>query len=187
MPIQKIERQELLHRCWEVFHRQGYHHTSVSHLAAVAGLGKAGLLHHFGSKEGAMHAVIEYAIAQFRAYVLVVAEEDIPLVQRLEKMLRRQNRLAKMDRRGCFFANMALETGREEVFNPAISAFYAEWQDTFARLLLPYLPEATARERAYQLLVEYEGAVVFYKLSGDEEHLERFVVRSLDNLKAILP
>ena len=58
MPTQKIERTELLHRCWEVLHRQGFHHTSINDLAQAGGLGKAGLLHHFGSKEGLMQAVL---------------------------------------------------------------------------------------------------------------------------------
>lgn len=133
-----------------------------------------------------MHAVIDYAVGEFRRYVLAVATEDLPRVQRLEKMLRRQNRLARMDRRGCFFANMALETGRDNVFNPAIAAFYEEWQAVFAGLLQPALSAEAAREQAYQLLVSYEGAVVFYKLSGDDQHLERFVRRTLQQLQSAL-
>jgi hypothetical protein len=122
MPVKKIEKQELLHRCWEVFNRHGYHGTSVSMLAEATGLGKSGLMHHHLSKESLMRAVVEYAQETMRSTVFSVAQEDLPPEQRLEKLLRRQNRLVKMERQGCFFANTALETGRDGLFNEAIQS-----------------------------------------------------------------
>lgn len=187
MPIQKIEKSALLLRCWEVFHRQGYHHTSIRDLAEATGLGKAGLLHHFGSKEGVMQAVIDYAITAFRDYVLAVAQEDLPPEQRLEKLLRRQNRLAKHERRGCFFANLALETGRDGWFNAPIQLMFAEWQVAVAGLLEVAWPPGEAQQRAYELLLTYEGAVTLYKLSGDESHLEGYVKRTIAEFTTKLP
>jgi TetR/AcrR family transcriptional repressor of nem operon len=187
MPIQKTDKPTLLLRCWEVFHRRGYHHTSVRDLAEATGLGKAGLLHHFGSKEGVMQAVIDYALEAFRSYVLAVVHEDLPPAQRLEKLLRRQNRLAKHERRGCFFANLALETGRDGWFNEPIQAMFAEWQAAVAGLLeTAYTPEE-ARQQAYELLLTYEGAVTLYKLSGDEAHLEGYVKRTVAAFTTKLP
>ena len=108
-----------------------------------------------------------------------MAHEDLPPEQRLEKLLRRQNRLAKYDRRGCFFANTALETGREGLFNEQIKTTYDEWQRAVAHILTAVLPPAEAAEIAYRLLLEYEGSVTMYKLTGDEQHLERFVSRAV--------
>lgn len=180
MPAIKIQKEEILQRCWEVLHREGYHGASVSMLAEATGLGKAGLLHHFGSKELLMQAVLAYALEQFRAYVLsVAADESLPPVQRIEKLLRRQNRLAKHERKGCFFANTALETGREEVFNTFISAAFAEWQQAVAGLLSDIMPPDAACATAYRLLLEYEGAVMLYKLGGDTAHLEGVVQRAV--------
>ena len=179
MPVIKITKEEILQRCWAVLHREGYYGTSISALAEATGLGKPGLLHHFGSKEQLMQQVIQYALEQFRAYVLSVAAEDLPPEQRLEKLLRRQNRLAKVDRRGCFFANTALEAGREELFNPIIHTAFAEWQQAVASLYVRVMPEAEARDEAYRLLLEYEGAVTLYKLSGDTAHLESVVQRAV--------
>jgi AcrR family transcriptional regulator len=182
MPVKKIERNELLKTCWEVFHRHGYNATSISMLADATGLGKSGLLHHYGSKEALMRAVMEYSREQFDAYVLSVAQEDLPVEQRLEKLLRRQNRLAKIDRRGCFYANTAIETGRDEIFKTIIETYFEEWLDAVAALL-EYGWPANARGRAYQLLLEYQGAVTFYKCTGDEAHLEAFVVRHVQRFK----
>jgi len=180
MPVTKIEKSELLRRCWEVFNRHGYYGTSVKMLADSTGLGKSGLMHHHLSKESLMRAVVEYAQEELRTYVFAVAQEDLPPEQRLEKLLRRQNRLAKYERRGCFFANTALETGREGLFNEQIQATYDEWQATVASILTEIIPPEEAAETAYRLLLEYEGSVTMYKLSGDEQHLERFVSRAVD-------
>jgi TetR/AcrR family transcriptional regulator, transcriptional repressor for nem operon len=183
MPVKKIEKHELLHRCWEVFHRHGYYGTSVSMLAEAIGLGKSGIMHHHDSKEGLLRAVIAYAKTQMRDYVLSVAQEDLPDEQRLEKLLRRQNRLAKHEQRGCFFANLALETGREGTFNDQLNTFFEEWQQVLTGLWATRMPQEQASEQAYLLLLEYEGAVIIYKLSGDAQHLERLVVRTVAKFK----
>ena len=179
MPVQKIEKRDLLFRCWEVFHRHGYYGTSISMLAEATGLGKSGLMHHHLSKENLMRAVMEFAQEELRRYVFSVASEDLPPEQRLEKLLRRQNRLAKYERRGCFFANTALETGREGLYNELIENTFEEWKRAVAGILSSVMPAEAAAETAYRLLLEYEGAVTMYKLSGDEAHLEQFVKRAV--------
>lgn len=180
MPVTKIDKKDLLRRCWEVFNRHGYYGTSVSMLAEATGLGKSGLMHHHLSKESLMRAVVEYAQEELRTYVFAVAQENLPPEQRLEKLLRRQNRLAKYERRGCFFANTALETGRDGLFNDMIQATYDEWQTTVAGILREIMPPEEAGETAYRLLLEYEGSITMYKLSGNEQHLERFVARAVE-------
>ena len=197
MPVKKIDKQELLHRCWEVFNRHGYHGTSVSMLAEATGLGKSGLMHHHLSKESLMRAVLEYAQETLRSTVFSVLQEELPPEQKLEKMLRRQNRLVKMERQGCFFANTALETGRDGLFNKPIQVIWEEWKKTVASILREIMPAAEADQTAYRLLLEYEGAIIMYKISNEVEHLEQFVARAvalfgkkmhrsqLDNIKHI--
>ncbi len=155
MPTKKIEKQDLLRRCWEVFNRHGYHGTSVSMLAEATGLGKPGLMHHHKSKE------------------------SLPPEQRLEKLLRRQNRIVRMERRGCFFANTALETGRDGLFNEAIQVIWDEWKASVTGILSAILPPEEAATTAYRLLCEYEGTIIMYKVSNDETHLEQFVERAV--------
>jgi AcrR family transcriptional regulator len=179
MPFMKIEKREILLRCWTVFNRHGYYGTSVSMLAEATGLGKSGLMHHFTSKEVMMQEVIGFARNELRNYVFAVADEQLPPEQKLEKLLRRQNRLAKIDRRGCFFANTALETGCDGVFNAAIEATFQEWQLIVAGILSAIFSPTEAADRAYRLLLEYEGAITFYKLTGDEQHLEKLVARAV--------
>lgn len=179
MAVKKIEKRELLHRCWEVFNRHGYHGTSVSMLAEATGLGKSGLMHHHLSKESLMRAVLEYAQEALRTQVFSVLQEDLPPEQLLEKMLRRQNRLVKMERQGCFFANTALETGRDGLFNEPIQAIWEEWKKSVASILRSIMPPEEADQTAYRLLLEYEGAVIMYKISNEAQHLEQFIHRAV--------
>jgi len=179
MPKKKIEREEILRICWEIFHREGYKKASLQHVADAVGLGKAGLLHHFGSKEGLMQAVLTYARQAYRSYVLDVVKEDLPFEQRLEKMFRRELRLVRIDQRGCFFANMILETSQQGTFNVQLKDFFNDWLRATTELLSERFPPTEAEERAYRYFIDYEGSVMLYKLPGDEEHLQRFIARSL--------
>ncbi|MEZ4943403.1 MAG: TetR/AcrR family transcriptional regulator [Saprospiraceae bacterium] len=184
MPVQKIEKEDFLMRCWEEFHLNGYYNTSMQKLAAATGLQKAGLYHHYPTKEDLMRRVMEFAQEQFRNYVLSVATElDLPPEQRLEKLLRRHKKLATLHRRGCFFANIALETGREGLFNEVLKTGMMDWADAVSRILSEYMPADAAQREALRLIMEYEGAVLFYKLTADEQHLEDFIHRAVANLK----
>ena len=180
MPVQKIEKFDFLLRCWEVFHRKGYHNTSMQDLAKATGLQKAGLYHHYPTKQVLMEHVVDFAMNQFRSYVLSVAQDhSLPVEQRFEKMLRRQRRLAMLERQGCFFANIALETGRDNVFNAAILHAMEEWAESLAQLYAHFRSPEDALSEARRLIMEYEGAVVFYKLSGNPSYLEEFVQRAV--------
>ncbi|MCB0532326.1 MAG: TetR/AcrR family transcriptional regulator [Lewinellaceae bacterium] len=184
MPVQKIEKEDFLMRCWEEFHLNGYYNTSMQKLAAATGLQKAGLYHHYPTKEDLMRRVMEFALDQFRSYVLAVSTElDLPPEQRLEKLLRRHKKLAILHRRGCFFANIALETGREGLFNEVLKTGMMDWADAVSKILSEYMPAGAAQSEALRLIMEYEGAVLFYKLTAEEEHLEAFIHRAVTNLK----
>jgi TetR/AcrR family transcriptional repressor of lmrAB and yxaGH operons len=180
MPVKKIEQREFLVRCWRVFHLKGYTDTSMQDLATATGLQKAGLYHHFPTKEVLMQRVIGFAMEEFRSYVLAVGMDDsLPPAEKLEKMLRRNKRLATINRRGCFFANIALETGQNGMFNNILYQALTEWSEGLAQVLQHLMPKEKAQEEAERLVMEYEGAILFYKITGDENHLEKFIQRSL--------
>lgn len=182
MPVQKIEKNDFLLRCWGEFHLNGYYNTSMQNLAAATGLQKAGLYHHYPTKEDLMRRVMEFALEQFHLYVLAVGDEaDLPPEQRLEKLLRRHKKLATLHRRGCFFANIALETSREGLFNDVLKTAMSDWTAVVECILAERLPAGQARLEAQRLIMEYEGAVLFYKITGEEQHLEAFIQRAIAN------
>jgi TetR/AcrR family transcriptional repressor of nem operon len=182
MPKIKTSKEEILRKAWRLFHRHGYHDTSLQLIATATGIGKAGLLHHFGSKEGLMRAVIVFARDYYDRRVLSELTTDAPLPDRLRRFLERHAELCQIDRRGCFFANTILETGADDRFADQLGHFHTEWIAAVEAALLPRFPPAEARERAYRLFADYEGSVVVYKIHGDAEHLHRFVDRAITNL-----
>lgn len=176
MPKYKTSPQEILRSPWPLFHRNGYHDTSLQQIADAAGLGKAGILHHFGSKAGVMKAVIDYAIDWYRRKVLSVVNEDGSLEMRLELFLRRHFDLCQLNGGGgCFFANTILETGVEGHFTDQLLTFHQAWEAAMTTLLNERFPEEEARERTYRLFADYQGSVVLFKLYQDPIHLERLV------------
>jgi TetR/AcrR family transcriptional repressor of nem operon len=182
MPVTKTTPEAILRSSWSLFHEYGYKNTSLQQLADAAGLGKAGLLHHFKSKEGLMLAVIEYASEWYRTRVLSIAKGEGEVGERLETMLRRQFELVQLnDGGGCFFANMILETGGG-VFAKGLSRFHTDWSAAITDLLSERFTPAEAEERAYRIFVDYEGSVMLFKLYGDTSHLERLISRSVSGL-----
>lgn len=53
------KRERILTEACDLFARGGYTGTSLTDVAKAAGISKAGLLHHFGSKEKLLSAVLE--------------------------------------------------------------------------------------------------------------------------------
>jgi TetR/AcrR family transcriptional repressor of nem operon len=182
MPRIKTTKEEILRKSWRLFHRHGYHDTSLRLIATATGIGKAGLLHHFGSKEKLMGAVIDFARAYYRKRVLAELTTDRALPLRLRAFLDRHVELCQIDRRGCFFANTILETGADNRFADRLGTFHTDWIAAVETALRSDFPAPEAAERAYRLFADYEGSVVIYKIHGDPVHLTRFVDRSIAGL-----
>ena len=183
MPKIKTTPPEILRSSWALFHRYGYRDTSLQQIADAAGLGKAGVLHHFGSKAGVMRAVIDFALVWYRQKILLLTTGDGTVAERLETFMRSHFDLCRRNGGGgCFFANMILETGTEGRFAQQLRQFHTEWLAATVGLLSEKFPAREAEERAYRLFADYQGSVVLFKLYQDPVHLERLLQRSLYSL-----
>ena len=56
----KRRRQDILEAAMRVFAAKGFHRGTLSDVAELADMTQAGVLHHFGSKENLLRAVIDY-------------------------------------------------------------------------------------------------------------------------------
>lgn len=54
----QARREDLLRNAMSAFAQDGFHETSLRRVAELVGVGKTSLLHHFGSKEGLLEAVL---------------------------------------------------------------------------------------------------------------------------------
>jgi len=59
MPLKKYEKDKILDVCFEEFVENGYTNTSTSSLAKAAGISKALIFHHFGSKKNLYIEILE--------------------------------------------------------------------------------------------------------------------------------
>jgi len=187
MPNVKITKEELLAHIWDLVHRNGYKATSIANVSAVAGIGKAGVLHHFGSKENMMIEVIQWARVNFKGYVLAAfAKTGLDptgtpwtVESRFAEALRRQFRLVRRDNAGCFFANSMLELGTDPAFSKELEGFFRDWTFVVEQALGERFVLAEAKERTYRLWTDYQGSVMLFKTTGDKSHLDRYRNRSI--------
>ncbi len=183
MPTTKTTPEAILRSAWTVFHRNGYHHTSLQQLADAAGLGKAGILYHFKSKAGVMRAVLNFAGDWYQRKVLAKAQGTSTVPERLEAVLRKQFQLVQYNEdSGCFFGNTILETGVEGPFSEELKHFHLAWTEAITTLLSESFPTNEACERAYRIFADYQGSVILFKLYHDTSHLERLIDRTLLSL-----
>src|SRR5438552_13104974 len=82
-----FNRNRIFEIAAEVFHRKGYDNTSMSDVAAAAGLTKAGLYHHISSKESLLYTVLDYGLDLTEAYVLKPLEDISDPLDRLKTMI----------------------------------------------------------------------------------------------------
>lgn len=69
MPLQRYDKHAILEACLPVFARHGYDNTSTAMLAEAAGVSKALLFHHFGSKKELYLALLDHCMAPAKAHL----------------------------------------------------------------------------------------------------------------------
>ena len=183
VPKQKISRDALLEAVWSLVHERGYHATSIADVSRAAGIAKAGVLYHFGTKAGMMDAVLAWTRERYRRYVLSAFAKTghrpdgaaWTLEARLAEVIRRQFHLATLNgQAGCFFGNTILETGGRGPFGEALRGFYDDWIAAATAALAERFDQPRSRRLADELFAGYQGTILLYKLDGDATRFTRF-------------
>lgn len=118
-------RQQIVDVATELFAQAGYRGTGLASIAATVGLTQAGLLHHFGSKETLLEAVIRHR-----------SEQDAPLIEQIMgdggiTMLDRLHLLAEhnVDRAGLSLLFSVLVAENLQPEHPEHEFFRARYRD----------------------------------------------------------
>ena len=133
----EARKAQLVAAAADLFERSGYERVSMEQIAARAGVSPALVHHYFGSKRGAMLAVLEDAIAGFTAAVAPPdgsAEVPPDRWDRLEATLERYLQFILLYPRGYAFA-----TGSHGAPDDEIRRRMAEAQEHTLQLLLAQL------------------------------------------------
>jgi TetR/AcrR family transcriptional regulator, cholesterol catabolism regulator len=92
-PRTSPRRVEMYRTAAQIFRDRGFDATSVSAIARALGLTKAGLYHHFDSKEALLFEIIMFGLDSVRDEVLVPVAEIRDPEERLRELILRHSRI----------------------------------------------------------------------------------------------
>ena len=90
-------RAEIYRSAARIFHRKGYHATSINDIAAAVGLTKAGLYYYIKGKQDLLFAIMGFAMDQLDEQVIEPARRVQDPQARLETIVARHARLITQD------------------------------------------------------------------------------------------
>ncbi len=185
MPIVKTSREEIIKIAIGVFRTKGYHNTSMSDLAQACDLQKGSFYHYFSSKEQLMLEVLQYVQTVLRIHVFVYAEDQtLEPKAKLEKILLKLGKYLLQNTGGCIIGNTSLETaGQITLFRTTLKAIFSEWTQALKTVFMNQYTESTAQRLAEQVIMEFEGAVMFSQVYEDQQYLKDVYVRTMAKLK----
>lgn len=175
MPIQKVDRREIIKNSLRVFKEKGYNKTTMADLADASGLLKGSLYHYFPSKSAMMSAVLEFLDEHYQNKIFSVKDNhEINGRDKLIFLMNCSEEIFLEDKGGCLMASIALETGHvNPEFKPVIQRFFGNWKNCFFEIFLETKGEKRARELAEAGVAEIEGAVLLMELYKDPGYLHR--------------
>ncbi len=183
MPLQKINKDEIISKSIDIFTKQGYTGTSMNDLASACGLLKGSFYHYFESKEELMKATLEAVIQYFRLKVFSFAYDETLLPkERLAKMGEKMVKMAVRNQ-GCFIGNMTLETANTmPTFKELLQIYFADWTKALAHIFESKYQPLYAEKLAQQTIMEIEGAMMMLKLTGNQQFIQDCYERAIDKV-----
>ncbi|WP_331772728.1 TetR/AcrR family transcriptional regulator (plasmid) [Embleya sp. NBC_00888] len=129
-------RQRILDHSVMVASAEGLEGLTIGRLASDLDMSKAGILGHFGAKEGLQLAVVEAAAELFAREVPQRVPKTPPGLQRLRAVCEAWVSYLERDvlPGGCFFTAAATEfDGRDGPVRDAVAGVHAQWQHDLRR------------------------------------------------------
>lgn len=175
MPIQKIDRRDLIQNSLRVFKEKGYHKTTMSDIAEVCGLQKGSIYHYIKSKEELMEEVLRTLSEHYSIKVFQFAYDDnYSPTDRLKMLALKSEEIFLEEKGGNFFVSIGLETKNVvSSFEPIIKDFFQEWIRAMTHIFCYKLEPSEAQIQAEIVVAEVEGAVMLMQLLDDENYLKR--------------
>ncbi|MEM7095009.1 MAG: TetR family transcriptional regulator [Actinomycetota bacterium] len=72
--VKRYDRDDLVHRAMDLFHRRGFHATSTAELVAELGVNRKSMYAEFGSKQGLFEAALDHYNSTSLSGVLAAVE-----------------------------------------------------------------------------------------------------------------
>lgn len=171
MPIQKVNREEVVVASLKLFRNRGYHKTTMADIAAACGLLKGSMYHYFPSKEDLMLAVLDYLRAYYKENVFAIAyQEELEALDRLQRLGQLSQEVFIRGEGACLMGNIAMET-IEVVpeFHPAIKGFFDDWVEALSHIFESKYSKKAALFFAKEAVCAIEGAAMMMRIYKDPE------------------
>ncbi len=182
--MKRDARQAILLAGAELIHRQGFNHTGIKDILAVAGVPKGSFYFYFPSKEAFGLALIDHFTQHMgEVATTILGNTDVPPLERLARFFATfRGKFAEWNcERGCPIGNLAQEMSD---LSPAIRQRVCTALSGMANVLTKILAEAAARgdlpadldpaQTAAFILDAWEGALLRMKAEKRIEPLLRF-------------
>jgi AcrR family transcriptional regulator len=146
-----------------LFYRDGINATGIDRVIARAGVAKASLYNNFAGKDELVAAYLERRLARV-ARLLDELDTAHPAPRRVDAFLEHLEGAARRgSRRGCAFANAAVEVPSDSPARAVIERFYQRLERFFADALGVDVRSPRVRE----LVICYDGAMAIAAALGD--------------------
>ncbi|MFI5350277.1 MAG: TetR/AcrR family transcriptional regulator [Elusimicrobiota bacterium] len=175
-------RERILQQAEHVIHLKGYNSACMEEIAKAAGMTKANLFHHYGSKSQLGLAVLDFKIDEFRKRRVEPLCTQAAPEAAVERMF--SEGAAFFDgigcKGGCFVGNIALEMSDcDEAFRERVGKLFAEWAGGMAACLERckksgyFGPELDSKAAAEAIVAMYEGAIMLTRSQRDAKIFKR--------------
>lgn len=176
-------RSTVIARLAEVFRAHGYEGTSLTLITQATALGKGSLYNLFPrGKEQMAEEVIAHIDGWFEREVFAPLRGD-DSSEGIARMFDAVDRYFESGGRVCLVGVFALGTARDH-FGKAVRDYFKAWEAALAGALRRQgIPAAEARQRAEDILLGIQGALVLARANDDKGVFRRAIKR----LRAICP
>lgn len=183
MPRAAATKDEVLDRLLETFRSSGYDGASLATLSETTGLMKSSLYHHFpGGKQEMAEQVLAHLDRRLTAQLYTPLRAPLSPARKVAAMLDALDKFYEGGRKACLLERLSASVEAAAFKRPLKKAFMA-WIDAVEEVCIEAgLPAAVARERAEDMVVRIEGALLVCAATG---HLRVFA-RTLDDLRSSL-
>lgn len=160
-------KEKILATAARLFYEQGYNSTGINQVLEEAGVAKASLYSHFGSKEELGLAYLKEArTAWFAGITATVEKKKAPVERLLAAFDFLEQQLPQQDFKGCRFINMLAEIGDSQPEMQLQVLEHKRKLRKYLHQLLIAVPGQTPAQ-ADTIYLLFEGAIVESKVYRD--------------------
>jgi len=186
MPVQKVNKEEVVKEALKLFRSRGYHKTTMAEIGTACGLLKGSIYHYFSSKEDLMIAVLNYLRSYYNEHIFSIAYQDERSPRaRLRELSGHSQEIFVRGDGACLMGNIAMETiDVVPEFHPVIKSFFDDWVNALNHIFRSCYSPKAAMFFARESVCAIEGAAMMMRIYNDPEFIvkaHQMIMKKFEN------